>query len=321
MICLCVEGSHQKGMGHVFRALSLASALRLLGADCLFAVNDDEKSLEIVKSAGIPWEVADLSDRDTGWETELIRRRGVRVWVNDRLDTSELHAARIKELHIGLATFDDLGSGAGYADLHIAALPAVFKNHRLAGRRVLAGTDYLVLNPEITQYRRERDRIERIVVTLGGSDTYGMTVAAVKLLQGSGAALTAVLGPNFRHRRELDAAAGHGFVIKEAVPSLIRELAGHDLAVTGGGITPFEASALGLPCIVVANELHEIANAEYLEQLGCSVFAGHHEQLRREKFSLDLDIAAMSSRCLASIPTCGAQSIALEIKDLWQRQS
>ena len=39
---------------------------------------------------------------------------------------------------------------------------------------------------------------------------------------------------------------------------MAEEMSRHDLAVTGGGMTPFEANAAGLPCIVVANETFEI---------------------------------------------------------------
>lgn len=320
MICLCVEGSHQKGMGHVFRGVNLADALRAEGLDSFFVINNDQRSVDIIKSSGLPFEVADISDQSSGWESEIVRRRGVRVWMNDRLETSDHHAITLKELNISLVTFDDLGCGARYADLHVAALPGLFKNNKISGRKILSGIDYLVLNPEIRQYRRERIKLEKILVTLGGSDTYGATVIVANILKQLGVSSTIILGPNFLHRQELDAVIDNGFIVKEAIPSMIRELADYDLAITGGGITPFEANALGLPCIIVANELHEIENAEYLESLGCSVFAGHYEHLREDIFTTNLDIGVMSKNGLTKIPIDGAEKIAREIKEVWLRQ-
>lgn len=317
MICICAEGSHQKGMGHVFRALNLAAALRACGLSSFFAINDDRNTINLISSSGIPFEVADLCDENSRWEAKLARRKGVRVWINDRLHTSARHAANLKEQNIALATFDDLGDGARSADLHVAALPGVFQQNELAGGKILSGIDYLVLNPEILHYRRERRHLKKIVVTLGGSDTYGTTVALTRVLKQFGRAATLILGPNFRHRRELDSVLDNRFTVKEAVPSLIRELANHDLAVTGGGITPFEANALGLPCIIVSNELHEIANARYLESLGCSFYLGHHDSLGQALFPSGLDLRTMSMQCLARIPASGAEKIAGEIKKLY----
>ena len=41
MFALCVEASHARGMGHLFRALSLAQALEARGAKVQIYVNED----------------------------------------------------------------------------------------------------------------------------------------------------------------------------------------------------------------------------------------------------------------------------------------
>jgi spore coat polysaccharide biosynthesis predicted glycosyltransferase SpsG len=306
-------------MGHVFRGLNLADALRKEGLDCFFVINNDQRSIEIIQSRNFIFEVVCSYD-DSTWEAGIIQRRGVCVWVNDRLNTSERHATALKELNIGMVTFDDLGYGARWADLHVAALPGIYKKNILAGNKILTGTDYLILNPEIRHHRRVRKNIEKILVSLGGSDTYGVTVTVARILKQLGITPTILLGPNFQHRQELSVEIDGGFCIKEAVPSMILELAKYDLAITGGGITPFEANALGLPCIIIANEVHEIENAEYLESLGCSLFAGYYEQLRPEVFTTDLDIETMSNNGLTRVPCDGAAKIAQEIKEIWRRQ-
>ena len=75
---------------------------------------------------------------------------------------------------------------------------------------------------------------------------------------------------------------------------MIEEFHRHDLAITGGGITPFEANASGLPCVVIANELHEIPTGLALQKLGGSVFAGHHGALQTPLFAPDLPLEQMS---------------------------
>ena len=87
----------------------------------------------------------------------------------------------------------------------------------------------------------------------------------------------------------------------------------HDLAITGGGITPFEAAASGLPTIVIANEAFEVPMAQLLAKIGCSVFAGHHSELDESVFSSGLDIAKMSQAGLDGVTLDGAAKVAAEL--------
>jgi len=101
-----------------------------------------------------------------------------------------------------------------------------------------------------------------------------------------------------------------------SVPSLIETFHGYDLAVTGGGITPFEANASGLPCIIIANELSEVPNGKLLHELGCSVFAGYYERLNKDIFKQRLDINKMSRVGMSRIGLNGAENVYRKIKAL-----
>ena len=70
----------------------------------------------------------------------------------------------------------------------------------------------------------------------------------------------------------------------------MEEFSHYDLAITGGGITPFEANAAGLPCVVIANEDFEIPVGLGLEKLGGTVFAGHYSQIDAKLLSENLPI-------------------------------
>lgn len=308
MFALCIESSHARGMGHLFRALHLADALTASGLHCKFFLNHHQPALDIIAQRGHAKMAVDLDDLDRDWVDTLVRREGIRLWVNDRLDTSEQHAKRIKALGIPLVTFDDRGKGATWADLHIAAL-AFDDSEALAGREVLRGVRYLILDPAIARYMRLRDSFRSIVVSLGGSDTYGVTVKVVNMLIAQDQGATIITGPAFAHHEALARVMTPRFTLKCGVPSLAEEFAQHDLAVTGGGITPFEANAAGLPCIVVANERFEIPVGQALERMGGAVFAGFHESIDTTSFVRDLPIAAMSRAAMASVSLEGTDRV------------
>jgi len=308
MFAICVESSHERGMGHLFRQLNFAALLAEKGERFVFLLNDDAAALRILAARSIPCETVNLSDFTSGWERKLSEKYGVTVWVDDRLDTDIRHARHVKDGQASLVVFDDGGSGAQLADLNFSAL-CFEAPRRLGGCRVFTGTDYLILSREIDRYKRPRNDAARILVTMGGSDSYGVTVKVVEILKAAGLSATVIAGPSFRNGSELEAAAGGLFRIKYAVESLIAEFSGHDLAVTGGGVTPFEANASGLPCVIIANELFEIPGARYLEALGSSAFAGHHEKIDAHKLTGFHDISAMSRAGLAALNTGAAEKI------------
>jgi len=211
-----------------------------------------------------------------------------------------------------LVSFDDRGAGAHIADLNIVAFPAR-ADEELPGRRVLTGAQALVLDPAIAAFRRPREHLNSLVVSMGGSDTYGVTVQVAQALKRRGRDATVILGPGFAHEREL-AAVGHGgLTIKRNVPSLAEEFWRHDLAITAGGLTPCEANAAGLPCIVIATETWEARVGQVLEQLGGSLFAGARNDIDFSFLDHPLAIAAMSAAAMHNVPYDGAQTIAREI--------
>jgi spore coat polysaccharide biosynthesis predicted glycosyltransferase SpsG len=312
MFALCIESSHARGMGHFYRALNLAAGLAKEGLSHTLYLNAHVPSLNILVERGVPHRVVDLEDFTGNWEASLIRQDGITLWVNDRLDTDLRHAKKVKATGIPLGTFDDRGTGAALADLHIAAL-AFDAQERLAGSRSLRGTDYLILNPQISGYTRLRKQLSSILVTLGGSDTFGVTVKVVRLLKEMGLSATIVVGPAFIHMAMLDEVLTKGFTLKRGVPSMIEEFYNHDLAITGGGITPFEANASGLPCVVIANEQFEIPVGMALQKLGGSLFAGHHESLSLPLFSADLPLEQMSQAGMRNIGLEGTQHVISEL--------
>lgn len=317
MFVFCIESSHARGMGHLYRSLTLADVLVRMGEDVHFLINAHEPSLRILESRGYAHATVDLAPEAGGWETEAVQRLRASAWINDRLDTTAAHVERVKATGLPVVTFDDRGSGAAQSDLNVAAL--VFDPEevaRLQGVRVLTGVDHLVLNPAIARFRRARAQLGSVLVTLGGADTYGVTVKVVRLLQDQPWQVTVVLGPAFVHHEALaEVMPGH-FKLRHGVASMAEEMARHDLAVTGGGMTPFEANAAGLPCLVVANEPFEIPVGQALERIGGCRFAGHHAAIDASVFRSLLDIAGMSMRAMASVGLDGVQRVATAVREL-----
>jgi len=316
MFAICIEASHSKGMGHLFRMLNFVKYLEKHNQNFIFIVNNNKKTTEVLADNDIAFKVVDLNNYSSSWEARIINEHSVRYWINDRLDTDKQHSLNVKKTGTRLITFDDLGSGAKYSDINICGL--FFKRKNIEGKRVLKGVEYLILNSDIDLYRRERKNIKNILVTMGGSDTYGVTIKVLKILQDNNINATIHIGPSFRHTDDLDFFLTNEYELIKNIPSLIGEFAKYDLAITGGGITPFEANASGLPCLVIANEDFEIPNGCFLEKIGASKFLGFHENISREiSECLDsLDINKMSRCGMVNLKTNAVDKIYKVIEEL-----
>jgi spore coat polysaccharide biosynthesis predicted glycosyltransferase SpsG len=315
MFAICVEASHQRGMGHLFRAINFCETLVDRGVLFRIFINPNETSQVLLTQRNLPFELVPLTSKKNDWQAGVICKYGIKLWIDDRLNTKVGHTAQVKSCGIPLVTFDDRGSGAKLADLNVVAL-AFVESEPLEGAKVLRGPRFLVLNREIEHYRRLRVKEGSIVISMGGSDTYGVTVKVVRILKDACRGATVIVGPAFKHDAELLAVMDDRFVLKRGVPSLVEEFSHHEFAITGGGITPFEATASGLPCVIIANEDFEVPVARGLADMGCAVFAGHHTSINEALLAIDLPIQSMSEVALKHIDLLGSKRVADEIEAL-----
>jgi spore coat polysaccharide biosynthesis predicted glycosyltransferase SpsG len=294
-------------MGHLFRVLNLTKLMKRRGIPHVVFANNDPSVAEVLQRGKCPFDLFPLG-RAAGWETAVIRKHRVTTWIDDRLDTERSHAEAVKACGVRLVTFDDRGPGAELADVHFAAL-AFDASEQLGGQLVCRGLEYLILDQAIERCRKHREKIEHVVLSLGGSDTYGITVRLVRFLVPKPWHVRVIMGPAFADEEALRAIVPPHFELKRNVPSLVEEFSAFDLAVTGGGMTPFEANAAGLPCIIVAAEQWEISSARYLASIGSSVFAGYRQSIDETIFDQNFDLSAMSLAGMRGIGTGGSDRV------------
>ena len=315
LFAFCIETSHGRGMGHLFRTICVAKGLLNLNHKVIVFLNTHEPSLEYLKNENINfYDIKDFENFKLNL-SHYIKKYDVDIWINDRLNTEEYENKIIKSFNIPLISFDDQGSGSPFCDLNIVALD-FYNRGKFKGKKVLYGPKYLVLNPEIKNVIRHRTELQNIVVTLGGTDTYETSFKVVEKLKLFPQKITLIIGPGFKNKKALRDLKHHNLIVKENVPSLIQEFKNKDLAITGGGITAFEAVASGLPTIIIASETFEIDVGKYLSNLGVAIYSGF-----RNKFGLpnNIDngsIKIMSKLAINKISCNGLDEVIREILEL-----
>jgi hypothetical protein len=117
---------------------------------------------------------------------------------------------------------------------------------------VVHGPAYAIIRPDLVPLRPSgpwsRTRARRALVSMGATDAYNATVPTARTLMDAGFEVTALAGPGISHDRAR-AWEQEGLSCVSVVGAVEQAelLTAHDLVVTPGGVTTWEAMFLGVP--------------------------------------------------------------------------
>ena len=195
-----------------------------------------------------------------------------------RLDDAWFSAMRARAT---LLVIDDLADRTLDADIVTnSAIDAVDLPYRTgAGCRLLLGPTFALVRSAFRDAAHApRVNVERVLVTLGGSDpTFRtrMVVAALQLLLPAPTRLDVVLGPLHGDDEPLDELARRDSrVTLHRAPDLAPLVAAADVAISAGGQTTFELAAAGVPAIALAVADNQRLVLAGFEHAGTLVQAG-----------------------------------------------
>jgi len=229
----------RRGFGHLVRCVSFA---RALGVRPLIALRGKRRVIDAALALGADV-LADATPRVVG------ALRPDVVIVDDPIESrSRAWIVAARRAGALVVTVHDLGIGCLDSDLVIDG--SVTRAKRLpGGRAALTGSRHAVLDPRLTSTATTRPRHERrVVIALGGGPR----------LRLAGAIADAIVAaePNAEVR------IASGFVVAPRPASsnvvwigasrgLASELSQASVAVVGGGVSLYEACALGVPTVGV----------------------------------------------------------------------
>ena len=232
------------GFGHLVRCRSLA---RALGVEPLVSLRATARTRGAAVDLGCR-----LADDGTS-ALQSADRPCVLVVDDPSAEHAEAWVNRARRLGVPVATVHDLGLGYIPSDLGIDG--SVRPHRHMRGRTGdLRGPAYAMLDPAIVQWRDRRSDLhepDRVLVALGGGQH-------VFTLAGRLSATVALARPRVRLR------IATGFTDTNQLPALPHgewvaapnglgdELARAAVALVAGGVTLYEACAIGTPTVATA---------------------------------------------------------------------
>jgi len=162
----------------------------------------------------------------------------------------------------------------------------------------LFGCKYVLLRKEYLEHKLHKQKItnkaRRILVTMGGSDPYNVTLIIIKALNKlneSDLEVKIVVGPANLNIISLEKElypSCFSYEIVSNVNNMTELMAWADLAVSSGGSTCWEMAFMGLPFITIVLADNQEGIAQSLHDLGVSFNLSWYDKLTLEKITRTL---------------------------------
>lgn len=254
LIAFRVDGYRELGMGHIFRALTLA--YDLIEHDIVFICNSAHREgIEKLRSTNMP--VVEVADDD---ELEAwMRDHRPDVLVNDILDTDLAYIQRMRPYTGRIVNFEDLGTGARAADAVVNAIyeGASAHSNTFTGKRYVALRDEFLASVPTECH----EDVRKVVVMFGGSDPLNLSERVYDLAMSYGGdhgpiSFEFILGPGYKGR-DLASVPERGITVVRDLIRVSDAMRDADLAFCSQGRSTFELASMGVPTIVLAQNERE----------------------------------------------------------------
>lgn len=273
------DGSKKIGFGHLVRSAVLAAAYRDKGFETLFITAEPDEAIEkFFASRDIAFVKTPVTSgvEAARFHLDTMREFGACATVLDSYALDDAFRQTLKEGRVLVIAVDDLYTHYTHADIVINHNPSAtaVRYGGFAGLKLI-GPRYALIDPRLGTVRAmKKPEHPYLLVTLGGTDNLdqmGRVLKALDKVEGD-FAITAVGGGyggpaalKLRHRNRL-------LSFTNELPEL---MASCDAAISAGGVTCMELSALGKPFMVLVTDRHQADNAAAYEAKGCARRAGN----------------------------------------------
>ena len=303
-----LDGSHKIGLGHVYRSRELALKLQKQGQKTIFLINNNKSVRNLTK--GFTTEV--LSDEYSGQEVilktrEIIKKFKVKVIISDLLFYPDYYKNFLKTLNAHTVTFHEHLTKDNFSEVIINY--NTFKDSLInteSNSNDCLGPKFCLLPEKIKTYEaiKIKRNVEKILLTFGGSDPQNYSIKVIRILNNLGKLsrnlkeIILHLGPENNETNKIKSlikSSPLSIRLVEGVEDFPRLMKEADLAICSGGNTMYELCYLGIPSIVLPQNLHqenfskELFDNQYLKMIKVDS-VDFDDTLRRNLFELMNDL-------------------------------
>lgn len=292
MFLIRVDGNAKIGAGHLMRCMTIAEELAVQeGRETICFVCADLESAALVRENGFRAHVLKTDYRDMESELPEFSRfvAGLRVStavVDDVILVDSYFATdRYLSTLCGLGTvvlMDDMGGRPWPVNCVVnynAPADSVHYVRLYEGRDVslLIGSDYVPIRQQFQNIEyRVAEQVREILITTGGGDSENIAGNILERIWDTGLEFHLVTGRYNPHLAELKKLAEHrrGIAVYHDIKDMAGLMRRCDIAVTAGGSTIYELSAVGVPTVCFSCAANQELLVNYVGAVGAGAAAG-----------------------------------------------
>ncbi|MBT2756713.1 UDP-2,4-diacetamido-2,4,6-trideoxy-beta-L-altropyranose hydrolase [Mesobacillus foraminis] len=255
-VVIRVDGYEKIGLGHIYRTLTLAN--NIMDHDLIFLMNSQHRlGIDLVKSQN--FKVVEFDDDSLS----IINSIKPDIVINDILDTTKEYILSLKEVGIKIFNFEDLGTGAEYADgvfnaLYPGSVPS--SNFYTGEKYYCAKNEFLNV-----KHRDINKKVENVLITYGGTDPNNLTYKTLSAITQSNQDfnITIILGPGYSKEEILYKKINtldKNIKVYRSVKNMADHMVKADIIFSSAGRTMYEIAMVGTPAIIISQNYREMTH-------------------------------------------------------------
>lgn len=336
-----VDASAKIGWGHAMRCFALATELKKAGAVVQFITRDfEDNSIVMIKNGRFPVEKipsGSSQEEDLRLTLQLADDLGPDMIIVDGYLFTRNYLQRLKRSGRLLLCIDDIAHTFFPCDIllnqNLNASREMYYSKVKPDTILLLGPQYVLLRNEFSRAQKiglnSNDVVKKVLVTMGGSGSYGQTIRVLKALDAakSNFDILVIINANMPRAGQLSdfikSSTKKINIVKDA-NNMADLMLKCDLAITAGGITCWELACLGIPNITILLADNQRGVANELGKRDITYNLGWHSEVTQTKISEAVDTLvadpprrrSMSMRGHQLINGRGAEKVRMEIEKL-----
>jgi len=338
-VAIRADGNSTVGMGHLMRCMSIAKALQKQDVRCIF-FTAERAAGTFLEEKGFVCRVLGTDYRDMEEELPLFTK----ILTKENCGLVLVDSYHITQKYLdGLMCrrqvfyLDDMGNSrlhaSGIINYNIYGQELGYESWCPADTKLLLGACYAPVKEQFSKMDyRVRERVTKILITMGGSDALNIAGKLGERLLGclpQHIELDIICGrfnPHLSVLRKMQEKNARVHIYVD-VPDMWNRMAEADIAVSAAGSTLYELSTMGVPCVCcyyVENQ-RRIAEgfAEKVQLVNGGDFSTDEEAVLEKIIGTVCTLAedvkareALSERMKQVTDGCGAEHIAEVLQEM-----
>lgn len=264
-----IDGYSEIGLGHIYRALTLA--YNFIGHNVVFVLNKkSDIGIKKIKDSFFKYYVIENNDEFYSF----IKENSIDIVVNDILDTTEEYMKKLKETNVRIINFEDVGDGRKYSDAIINALyeESLIKEDPYRNKSYY-GKKYFCLKSEfiIANKKEQVEEVKEILILFGGTDNNNLTEKVLDVINDLDYDIkyTFILGLGYKKKEEFIKKVNKlnkNIEVLINVNNMAEYMERADIAISSQGRTMYELAYMLVPTIILAqNEREQLHGFGYID--------------------------------------------------------